>query len=43
MEKFRQCVVTFNFFFAAVSSVESDDDIGRVEFLGRAEKHYALN
>ena len=35
--------VTFNLVFAAVSSVESDDDIGRVQFLGRAEKRYALN
>jgi len=36
-------IVTFNLVFAAVSSVESDDDIGRVQFLGRAEKRYALN
>jgi len=42
-EKSRQSIVTFNLVFAAVSSVESDDDIGRVQFLGRAEKHYALN
>jgi hypothetical protein len=42
-EKSRQSVGTFNLVFAAVSSVESDDDIGRVQFLGRAEKCYALN
>lgn len=42
-EKSRQFVVTFSLVFAAVLRVESDDDIGRVEFLGRAEKHSALN
>ena len=42
-EKSRQSVVTSNLVFAPVSSVESDDDIGRVQFLGRAEKCYALN
>jgi hypothetical protein len=42
-EKSRQSIIPFNLVFAAVSSVESDDDTGRVQFLGRAEKHYALN
>jgi hypothetical protein len=29
-------------FFASVSRVESDDDIGPMEFLERAERHCAL-